>query len=138
MRHKYPNDIKQQCHEHGISYSCFVTRMSYGMTIEEALNTPIRSKGITPEDRLLKQRAYQRMKRGIPAKYADMSQKELHDLGYLGKFERIMLGDETVKQFCQRLNLNLNTVYYYILRHSAEEAIKFYDGVNHEIQTDKT
>ena len=128
MRHKYPKDIKQQCHGHGISYSCFIKRMGFGMSMEEALNTPLYSKGVLPEDFLAEQRICQRLKRGIPAEYANLSKKELYELGYLGRFERIMLGKETVQEFCKRLNLKTNTVYNYILRHSIEEALRHFNG----------
>lgn len=128
MRHKYPKDIKQQCHEHGISYSCFIKRMGFGMSIEEALNTPLYAKGVLPEDFIAEQRIRQRVKRGIPAEYANLSKKELYDLGYLGRFERIMLGNETIQDFCKRLGLKTNTVYTYILRHSIEEALRHFNG----------
>ena len=128
MRHKYPNDIKQQCHEHGISYPMFVKRVLAGMSIEDALNTPLWTKGILPESYVERQRIYQRIKSGIPVEHASLSKEELKKLGYFKTGNRMMIGNETIQDFCKRLGLKTNTVYTYILRHSIEEALRHFDG----------
>lgn len=127
MKYLNRKNLDELCAEAGITRTSYYYRRRKGMSHEEALTTPKKQRTRqSDEERIAKQRIRQRLKRGVPKEFANLSKEELIDMGYLKYQLKIFLFGEPLKDFCEKRGLKYNSVYVFIKRHGIEKAEEKY------------
>lgn len=103
-----------------------------GMTVEEALATPVRNGKRTPEEISKGYRMYYLKKKvGLTDEQCRLPDEELRRLGLIQprgirRDAQIKIGDETLCEYAKRKNIKYPTAYQYYKRHGIEKMKEYY------------